>query len=318
MEEVHKQKNVQIIIQSQKTDGWFGNSFHGQSPKNGAGMYDNMEVGLRYLAEKGFQHDNSCILKAVNSFLTKEPFDSAYGSKPPALPYNDYSFTASGLYLARSSLLIRVGYENILPKNSFIDLYYDIEYSLNCFFNVLNFNDIDEVIDTHRKKLTFKKNIKWPCIYDLRMLAYSCSWKNNSNKLKLAESIKNLFEINTLNEMVYTYKNGQFVGPCFAFIGQQMGILQFNQPSSFSLDSLELFARCGIIKYIAEVKMKYEYLLSLVNSDLSLNLSIDKKKQFGWSPYFGFALSENWKENINVQCDVLFRVLLIMHYAEQD
>ena len=57
MEKITEQKIVQTILKSQKADGWIGNNYHGSSPKNGAGMYDNMEVGLRYLVEKGFQRD---------------------------------------------------------------------------------------------------------------------------------------------------------------------------------------------------------------------------------------------------------------------
>jgi len=77
-------------------------------------MYDNMEVGLRFLVEKGFSAENEYVSKAINSFLLKKPFDSeAYRIKePPKAPDTDYSYTALGLYLARSSIIIRAGYEN--------------------------------------------------------------------------------------------------------------------------------------------------------------------------------------------------------------
>lgn len=313
-----QQKNVQTIINSQKADGWIGNSFHGQSPKNGAGMYDNMEVGLRYLSEKGLTHDNNYIYKAVESILTKEPFDPVYGGKPPLTPDTDYSYTASGLYLARSSILIRAGYEDLLPQNNFIDLKHDIEYSLSCFFNVLNYNDITEVIDKQRKKITFKQSIKWPCIYDLRMLANSQAWRNKVNYSMISKSVEALLDFKNLNDMVYTYKKGQFVGPCFAFIGQQMGILKLVETNDISLDVLELLARCGVVKEVKQIKNKYDYLLSTINPDLSFKIDVDKKKDFTWSPYFGFALSESWKKDIDIQCDILFRILLIIHYAELD
>lgn len=316
MGKITEQKIVRTILQAQKEDGWIGNSFHGASPKNGAGMYDNMEVGLRYLLEKGFRTDSLCIRKAVDSIVKREQFDSAYGCKAPALPHDDYSLTAWGLYLSRSALLIRAGYETRLPVHDFIDLKHDIDYSLECFNHVLNYNDIYEVIDTNRKKLTFKQNMKWPCIYDLRILAHSNSWKTQSNQKKLAESLNKLFEINTLNEMVYSYNKGQYVGPCFALIGQQMDILQLNS-EGFSLDCLELFSRCGIVNDVSIIKAKYDALLATVHSDLSFDFAVDKKKEFGWSPYFGYALSESWRDNRNVRCDVLFRILLIMHYAEQ-
>ena len=35
IEKIISQKIVKTVIQSQKNDGWFGNSFHGQSPTNG-------------------------------------------------------------------------------------------------------------------------------------------------------------------------------------------------------------------------------------------------------------------------------------------
>ena len=116
--------------------------------------------------------------------------------------------------------------------------------------------------------------------------------------------------------MVYSYNKGQYVGPCFAFIGQQMNILQL-EANGFSLDCLELFSRCGVINAVEKLKTKYEELLSAIHSDLSFDFSVDKKKEFGWSPYFGYALSENWKKDVSVHCDVLFRILLIMHYADQ-
>jgi hypothetical protein len=81
-----------------------------------------------------------------------------------------------------------------------------------------------------------------------------------------------------------------------------------------SLDIMELFARCGIIKKVAILKAKYEYLFSLIDDNLIIN--INKPKDNGWSPYFGFALEEDWKTKTKIQCDLLFRVLLIMHYME--
>jgi hypothetical protein len=314
LEKILIQKNVQTIINSQKPDGWFGNSFHGQSPKLGAGMYDNMEVGLRYLVEKGFPPENEYISKAVNSFFYKEAFDPVYRVKKPKIPDTDYSYTASGLYLPRSSIIIRAGYEDILQKNDIIDLKHDIDFSLMTFTNVLNYKNVEDVIETHRKKLCFKKDIIWPCIYHLRILAHSQAWRNKKNISILADSINHLLSFKHSNEMIYTYINRQFVGPCFAFINSQIQILKIMDKKDISLDIMELFARCGIIKQITVLKTKYEYLLSLIDDNLVIN--IDKPKDNGWSPYFGFALEEDWKTKTKIQCDLLFRVLLIMHYME--
>jgi hypothetical protein len=40
---------IQLIVNSQKENGWLGNGFHG-SNKN-AGNYDNQEVGTKYLGK---------------------------------------------------------------------------------------------------------------------------------------------------------------------------------------------------------------------------------------------------------------------------
>lgn len=310
------QKNVQTVIQSQQPDGWLGNSFHGQSKKLGAGMYDNMEVGLRYLAEKGFPPENKFISKAVNSFLLKEPFDSAYGSKPPKPPATDYTYTASGLYLARSSIIMSAGYEYQLPQNDFINLKYDIDFSFNTFSDVLNYISLDDVIDKSRKKLCFKSGVMWPCLYHLRMLAHSQGWRNEQKISLLADSVNHLFSFPQSDEMVYTYVKGQYVGPCFAFIHAQGKILGVENVDNISLDILELFARCGIVKKVEILKNKYDHILSLIDDNLNIDLYVDKQKSFGWSPYFGFALEEDWKVRKKIQCDLLFRALLIIHYVE--
>ena len=79
---------------------------------------------------------------------------------------------------------------------------------------------------------------------------------------------------------------------------------------------MELFARCGIIKDVAKLKNKYERLLSLIDDDLNVDINIDRCRGRGWSPYFGFALEENWKNDKKIQCDILFRTLLIIHFVE--
>lgn len=319
LDKIITQNIVQAIIQSQKSDGWFGNNFHGQSPTLGAGMYDNMEVGLRYLVEKGFSLDNEYISKAVNSFLLKEPFDPAYRIKPPIPPATDYTYTACGLYLSRSSLIIRAGYEYQLAENSFINLKHDIYYSLKTFFNVLNYSHIDDAVDTERKKLCFKSGVLWPCMYDLRMLAHSQGWRNEKNISMLADSLNKLFSFPQYDKMVYTYKKGQFVGPAFAFIHQQMKILNFMKDEVAEttwFDMMELFARCGVVKKVGFLSSKYESLPMLIDDNLNVHINVDKRRGHGWSPYFGIALEEDWKEKRRIQCDLLFRILLIIHYTE--
>ena len=77
---------------------------------------------------------------------------------------------------------------------------------------------------------------------------------------------------------------------------------------------MELFARCGVVKQVGFLKNKYEYLLSLVNDDLTLNYKVSPRER-NWGPYGGFALEEDWKIKTRKQCDLLFRILIIIHYV---
>lgn len=316
------QKNVQSVIKSQKPDGWIGNNFHGQSGKFEAGMYDNMEVGLRFLAEKGFSPENEYVAKAVNSFLLKEPFDSnAYRIKgPPKEPDTDYSYTACGLYLTRSSIIIRAGYENKFPQNNFIDLKHDIKFSFENFASVLNYAEEIDVIETNRKKLCFKQGILWPCMYHLRMLAHSNGWRKDKNISILADSLNHLFSFPHSNNMVYTYKKGQYVGPCFAFFDWQflsiISSIRDKTVGGMWFDLMELFARCSIVKQVEVLKSEYESMLNMLDDSLDFKFDFSKhKNEISWGPYYGIALEEDWKSKIRKQCDLLFRILLIIHHV---
>ncbi|MCL2408106.1 MAG: hypothetical protein FWC96_00615 [Oscillospiraceae bacterium] len=316
LEKIILQKIVQLIVRSQKPDGWFGDAFHGNYV--GGKYYDNMEVGLRYLAEKGFPHDNEYISKAVNCLLQKEPFDLAYSFKEPKAPDNDYSYTSFGLYLYRSSIILRAGYEYRLPKGHFIDLKHDVDFSLANFANVLNYEKSEDAVDTHRRKACFKKGVLWPCMYHLRMLAYSQSWRSEQNKSLLAECVSRLSTFSQSGVDVYTYKRGQFISPCWSFLFTSItdGSINDEVVSPSWFDIMELYARCGILNRVAVLKNEYEAMLTLIDEDLNLNFKCSTtKNSFYWSPYSGIALETDWRNKLKVQCDVLFRILLIMHYS---
>jgi len=304
------QKKMQSLIQSQKPDGWLGNEFHGQS---GGGVDNNMEVGLRYLAEKGLPPENEYVSKAVGSFLLDEPLCNEFRLKAPA---DDYEYTAFALYLLRSSVIIRAGYENLLPENDSIDLKHDIDVSYKTFINVLNYANVDDVVDASKRKFCFNTGVLWPCSYDLRILAHSQGWRMSNNVSLLADSLNHLFSFShDMDKMIYTLKDGQFRSPCLAFIHNQMYCLGLMDEKFFNYDLMELFARCGVVKQVDFLKKKYDYMLSLVDENLCINYKVDTGGN-SWNPYFGFALEEDWKTKVRKQCDLLFRFLLIIHYAD--
>ena len=131
-----------------------------------------------------------------------------------------------------------------------------------------------------------------------------------------AEALNKLFSFEHDREkMVYTKIKNFYKGPCLAFIHNQIYCLGLMDENYINFDLMELFARCGVVKQVDFLKNKYEYLLTLVNDDLSVNYKVSARER-DWGPYGGFALEEDWKTKTRKQCDLLFRILIIMHYAE--
>jgi len=312
-EKILVDKNVKIATESQGTDGWIGEKFHGS-----ANHFDNMEVGLRFLAEKGFPPDCSIIRNAVQALTRAKPNDPVYRmTKFLELPENDYKYTASGVYLARSSVILRAGYEEIITHHDNINLQFDIQQALKCFFNVLQTENPEAVLYRRRNKLCFVDGTLWPCIYDLRILAHSNNWRTKENYNALFNSINKLYKWPQDGEFVYTYIKGQLKGPCMAFIHKPINESLFDgSVGGMYFDRLELLARCGAVSAVDKLQKEYEMLLSLIDNNLMLNIDVKNKYAIEWSPYFGFALEEDWKSKTKKQCDILFRILLIMHHTE--
>ena len=79
------------------------------------------------------------------------------------------------------------------------------------------------------------------------------------------------------------------------------------------LDKIEWMVRCGLYPLVPKLKEEIEFILNAVDSSGACMLKVNEK---GWSPYFGFQLEENWRWKIRLACDITFRALLILHYAQ--
>jgi hypothetical protein len=205
-----------------------------------------------------------------------------------------------------------------LPEGHFINLKHDVDFSLANFANVLNCEKSEDVVETHRKKACFKQGVLWPCMYHLRMLAHSQSWRNEQNRKLLAESVNRLSTFSQSGVDVYTYKRGQFISSCWSFLFRSVteGSIQGEIVSPSWFDLMELYARCGIINHVPLLENEYKTMLTLVNDNLHLNFKCaTQKNAFYWWPYGGIALETDWRTKLRIQCDLLFRILLIMHYS---
>jgi hypothetical protein len=83
-----------------------------------------------------------------------------------------------------------------------------------------------------------------------------------------------------------------------------------------NMEKVEWLVRCGLYHHIPKLKEEVEYILNNVNRDGIFEADIYVNEFRGWGPYAGLQLETDWKSKIRKACDITFRALLILHYAE--
>jgi hypothetical protein len=92
-------------------------------------------------------------------------------------------------------------------------------------------------------------------------------------------------------------------------------ISQPGKPEFYNLEYIEWFARCGIVPYVPALQDAVKDIISNINDDGICRLSVPDDIFKGWGLYAGMQLEVDWKSKIRRDCDVTFRVLLILHYS---
>lgn len=310
--QILSEKNVKEIISVQKADGWIGNGFHGSNAQ-APGML-NQEAGLKYLIEKGIEKDNPIIEHAISSFSNRDIRDLCYRTKGKLVDENVYPCIGHRLYI--TTIIAHAGYEDK------VDISNNIKLAFDSFMSVLNVDSFDDLLTLYRGELCFRDGIKWPCIYHLRTLAYTKSWRTQENIEKLAVSINKLIKMLPLvQENVYTKYKSQLVAPSEAFINKPF-ISSFNNSdvSQKWFERMELLARCDVFPYVD----RFQKELALMKEEASMNsgilkLSVNQKNLSGfkvWGPYGGLMLEEDWHIKNRQWNDFTFRMVLIDYYSK--
>jgi hypothetical protein len=300
-----KERDIASIISAARPDGWLGLYFHTRF--KGAMPFQVFEVALRYLAEKGVDLSHDAFSGAARAYLTRNVDDPVYENSGRL----GYDYTCMGLWLIRGSGIARIGYEDR------IDISKEIDTSLASFFNVLNYNSISDIVIKNRKgQYYFKEKLLWPCIYHLKILAYTYSWRTKDNIKLLASCVDKLLSFDVFEPRIYTKINNYYASPCDAFTYNLIESFD-NETVGPWLDKMELFSRCGISKYSKKFKAEVGKLKATINeSDIS-EISIDERYFKNWSAYSGLKLEESWRSNIKKLCDINFRILLILYYSDK-
>jgi len=319
-----------LIANCQKENGWLGNGFHG--PNKNAGPYENQEVGTKYLAEKGVCKDNPVLQRAMEAFVTTELTDLCYRTKGKY--FDEFRYAANGQNIIRCACIARAGYDDI------IDIQPQIQLSLDSFRRVL---EVDSILDITRPRkgkpcrsnpsginYVFNDNERWPCRYHLDILAHTESWKNEENTKMLADSITKMMKSDR-PELIGRGANswvGYQLGTLGCFPSQGLTIKQtclLPSPVSieyrgraelYNLEYIEWFARCGVVPYIPVLQEAVEEISHSIDENGFCNIPVLEDALRGIGTYGGQQLEENWKTHTRKICDITFRALLILYYAD--
>lgn len=300
---------IQIIMNSQKENGWIGNGFHGSNIN--AGQYDNQEAGTKYLAEKGLPQENPVLRKAMNAYVTTELTDLCYRTKGKLI--DEFKYAANGQNIIRCACIARAGYEDI------IDISPQIQLSLDSFKRVL---EVDSVLDISRKIKSCKYRIfndpeKWPCRYHLDILSHTKSWKTKENVQMLAASIQKLMRTDRqelIGEVPLNWV-GHALG-CVGAYGEGFSVSTDKSGVHIpSFERLEWLARCGVMPFVPALQKELNYISDTINQNGFCDSAINENEFKDWGTYAGLQLEVDWKTSVRKVCDVTFRALLILHYA---
>lgn len=300
-------KMVQAVFGWEQADHFLGTRFHTAESHTDCGA---MEIGLRLLYEKGVSRLNERILK----YLIKISGDESTFAKEFLRVGKILDNTGlGGSKLIRAVLFSYFGYEDKpYVKEA-------IEEALRIMEKTLEATALEDIAEGYRGKMVFKKDTLWPCIYHLRLLAYTKGWRTPENRERVAAAINHLITILPFQATgIYLKNGGQLIAPCGPLTEDFVPKLSNMGPLEWMrwFNRTELLARLGVIKYVPVLQNQINELRSMLNQDGVFDYKLTHFSFIKWSAYSGLALEENWRSHTRRINDLTFRCLLIMHYSQ--
>ena len=302
--------NITKIINAQDESGWIGEELR-------AGL-DTQEPATKYLGEKLIYKDTPVLKKAMDAFATLPLTDLRYRTRGKY--FDEFKYAANGQNTIRCACIARVGYDDI------IDIKPQIQLAFDSFKRVL---EIDSILDVARWKkvrvskenpsgmyLLFNDYEKWPCRYHLDILAHTNSWKTEESIKTLAKALTKFMRTDRPEKQKAANSwVGYMLGTigCYAEgfnVAREIGGVR-----STILDRLEWLCRCGVAPYVDKIRKEVEIIGNSINPSGICEANIDEDQLRWFSTYSGQQLEVDWKDPVRKSCDITFRALLILHYA---
>ena len=273
-------------------DGSLGTLFHTTGESD---PFEGSEINIRFLCEMGVKADHPKLKAGLEALLKPE------GTKELAPKNEAYS---DGGELIIGSLFARAGIENRIARKR-------CEIALDSFAQTLQYKNYEQVATEFRQQLVYKDGVRWPCIYDLKTLAFTRQWRTVENLMLLERAIDHLQSFVPYVKL-YQRSGFTFYAPAEALQDIFLPDIE-NLPKGEAhkwWNRMELVARCSAKPKVFTTQLKK--LQELDNEFLSQTFNDGRIR--GWNAYHGLKLMPDWKENKRL-VDMLFRKQLIIKHS---
>lgn len=298
--QILEDKLVQEFIERQSPDGWIEEDFHSEK---------GVETAIRLLSEKGVLPNQPSLKGMLGELERREDtFDKGcLFNIGKILDHKSFG----GSKVIRAATFAHAGIED----RHFVKE--QIEWALDKLKFVCSVSAIDDIAIHYKDKLVFMDGTKWPCIYDLRLLAYTKAWRSEENKKIVVDSIKRMVELSPI-PYIHVLKRNQLIAPaafCMQDFNPDVNVLKDSEWMMW-FHRMEILARLGVTSHIKELEQQIDFLAKLLRENNGIfNKRMNHYYFTKWSPYSGLALEKDWRTEKRRICDLTFRSLLILHYS---
>lgn len=307
LDDILVDKRVQYAFSWQKEDGFLGEFFHaGWIPAVKMKYFGTgTEGALRFLSEMAVPKTYPVVEKGLDALLRDD-------WNPDPWKWSTVFEPEIGLFGADNMRAVVFSYFGI-EHHDFIQT--EIQRTLGYVGAIRNISSIDSITGTYNKKL-FYHSIPLPDLYNLKLLAFTHSWRNDENIKIITRSIVKLIDFSPL-PVIYIKKKNQLIAPARITPSNLKQSPLDLQPKEWFwwLHTMELFARMGVVGKVPHLLRQAKELKEIMEEGNGMFPIKPHDGYFkAWSVYSGLALEDSWK-NDRWKYDMTFRGLLILKYS---
>ncbi|UCC17453.1 MAG: hypothetical protein JSU58_02595 [Dehalococcoidales bacterium] len=307
LDEIVADKRIQYAFSWQKENGFLGNAFHaGWIPEvKMKYLSTGAEGALRFLSEMAVPETHPVVRKGLDALLRDN-------WNPDRWKWSTIFDPAIGLFGADNIRAVVFAYFGI-EDHDFIQT--EIQRALGYVGAVSDIRSIEEITGTYRQKLYYS-GTPLPDLYNLKLLAFTQSWRNDENIDIITHAIENLIDLSPLPK-IYIKLKSQLIAPAkIQPVNLTLSPRDLGSNDWFWwIQTIELFARMGVIKNVTPLLHQANELKEMLEAGKGYFPVKPASRNFEvWGVYPGLALEDSWK-NDGWKYDMTFRSLLILKYA---